>query len=90
MELQLSWPSGYYTQFAATDDTSLTKVCPQETGFQWRPGSITDQNHIFTSLLTLMSSLKINIKRVGKPEDWETFGGVKYEFCTKTQDPGSQ
>ena len=91
MELQLSWPSGYYSLFAATHDTSLTKVCPQGIGFQWRHGSITDQNHIiFTSLPTLMASLKINIKQIGKTGDWENFGGVKYEFCTKTQDPGSQ
>ena len=91
MELQLSWPSGYYSLFAAIDGTSLTKVCPQETGFQWRPGSITDQNHIvFTSLPTLMSSIKIDIIQIDEPGDWEKFGGVKYEFCTKTQDPGSQ
>ena len=91
MELQLSWPSGYYSLFAAVDHPGYTKVCPQGTGFQWRPGSITDQNHIiFTSLPTLMASLKINIKQIGKTGDWENFGGVKYEFCTKTQDPGSQ
>ena len=84
MELQLSLPSGNHSLFAATDDTSLTKVCPQGTGFQLRPDSITHQNHfIFTSLPTLMASLKINIKQIGKTGDWENFGGVKYEFSQR-------
>ena len=91
MELQLSWPSGYYSLFAAIYDTSLTKACPQGTGFQWRSGSITDQNHvIFTFEPNIVALFRIDIKEIGKPEDWENFGGVKYEFCTKTQDPGSQ
>ena len=32
----------------------------------------------------------IDIKQIGETGDWENFGGVKYKFCTKTQDPGSQ
>ena len=92
MELQLSWPSGYYSLFAAIDDTSFTKACPQGTGFQWRPGSITDQNHIikFTSVPNSKTASKIDIKLIGETGDLEKLGGVKYEFCTKIQDPGSQ
>ena len=91
MELQLSWPSGYYSLFAAINYRSHTPTCPQGTGFQWRPGSITDQNHIvFTSISNLFSPLMIGIKQIGETGDWENFGGVKYKFCTKTQDPGSQ
>ena len=87
MELQLSWPSGYYSLFGALNNPS-TPTCPQGTGFQWRPGSITDQNHILTtSSFNLFAPLMIaiNYNEIG-----ENLGGVKYEFCTKTQDPGSQ
>ena len=90
MELQLSWPSGYYSLFGAMNYPS-PPTCPQGTGFQWRPGSITDQNHIVsTSISNLLSPLMIGIEEIGETGDWENFGGVKYEFCTKTQDPGSQ
>ena len=91
MELQLSWPSGYYSLFAANDQPFFTKACPQGTGFQWRPGSITDQNHIVFTKPNEIARLKIKIKQIGEPtRNRENFGGVKYEFCTKTQDPGSQ
>ena len=91
MELQLSWPSGYYSLFAAVDHPVFTKACPQGTEFQWRPGSITDQNHIVIRPEThVIAQLMIDIKQIGETGDWENFGGVKYEFCTKTQDPGSQ
>ena len=90
MELQLSWPSGYYSLFGAKNYPS-PPTCPQGTGFQWRPGSITDQNHIVsTAISNLLSPLMIGIEEIGETEDWENFGGVKYEFCTKTEDPGSQ
>ena len=94
MELQLSWPSGYYSLFGAMNSHSRTPTCPQGTGFQWRPGSITDQNHILSKKISnLPSYWMINIEEIGETGetgDWENLGGVKYEFCTKTQDPGSQ
>ena len=82
MELQLSWPSGYYSLFATTKDGN--DVCPQESGFRWQPGSVTDQNH---------GTIKANkYELIGIQDHIASAGwdkGVKYGFCTKTQDPGS-
>ncbi|XP_073258586.1 uncharacterized protein [Porites lutea] len=75
MELQLSWPSGYFSLFTASKDG--TDVCPQGTGFKWRPGSVTDPNHV------LIASTNLEFIGVG------AYVGVKYGFCTKTKEPGS-
>ena len=75
MELQLSWPSGYFSLFTASKDS--TDVCPQGTGFKWRSGSVTDQNHV------LIASTNLEFIGVG------AYVGVKYGFCTKTKEPGS-
>lgn len=75
MELQLSWPSGYFSLFTASKDG--TDVCPQGTGFKWRPGSVTDQNHV------LIASTNLESIGVG------AYVGVKYGFCTKTKEPGN-
>ena len=81
MELKLSWPSGYYTLYTAKEDS--TNVCPQETGFQWNSGSVTDLNRI---IHTENNGNLIGIKEV---PSGEMRAGVKTGFCSKIQEPGS-
>ena len=81
MQLKLSWPSGYYTLYAAKEDG--TNVCPPETGFQWSSGSVTDLNRI---IVRENRGNLIGIKAVPSGE-WRA--GVKTEFCSKIQEPGS-
>lgn len=62
MELQLSWPSGYYSLFAAKHNDTF--LCPEGDGFQWKQGSITVQHHIFFPYTLIDDKLKIGIKKV--------------------------
>ena len=61
MELQLSWPSGYYSLFAAKQNNTF--LCPEGDGFQWKQGSIRDQHHIFFDI-SREDKLKIGIQKV--------------------------
>ena len=81
MELQLSWPSGYYTLYTAKEDG--TNVCPQEAGFQWNPGSVTDLNRI------IHADNKGNLIGMKAVPSGELRAGVKTGFCSKIQEPGS-
>ena len=63
MELQLSWPSGYYSLFAAKQNDG-TFLCPEGGGFQWKQGNITDQHHIFFDTAE-ENKQKIGIQEVG-------------------------
>ena len=82
MELKLSWPAGYYTLLTAAKDG--TNVCPQETGFQWQTGSVTNRNR------DIVADNKRELIGIKPAASGEMGLGVKYGFCTKIQDPGSK
>ena len=45
MRLRLAWPTGYYSLYIAKKNGA--HVFPQETGFQWIDGSVTERNRFF-------------------------------------------
>lgn len=83
----MSWPSGNYALFAAKKDG--TEVCPQETGFQWYDGSVTDRNQRI-----YRRSNKDNGDLIGIEDDLTRSGdfdvGVKFRFCSKIEDTDSE
>ena len=82
MQLTLSWPSGYYSLYSAQRDGS--DVCPQESGFQWATGSVTNRNRLIPESA---NGNLIGIKEAPSGGDFNA--GVKFGFCTKIKDSGS-
>jgi len=84
----MSWPSGNYALFAAKKDGAegRAEVCPQETGFQWYDGSVTDRNQrILTSNNKDLIGIKEELTRSGKLDV-----GLKFGFCSKLKDTDSE
>ena len=84
MELGLSWPSGYYTLFMASNEG--TNECPQETGFQWRTGSVKIPLRLLSSS-TIGTTHLISVEV--SPYVPAVSSGITFRFCSKTQEPGS-
>ncbi|XP_078367256.1 uncharacterized protein LOC144651218 [Oculina patagonica] len=82
MKLRLAWPAGYYSLYTAK--TSGAKVCPKETGFQWSEGSVTERNRFFWPEPSSNTFSGIAF------ESFSDRSGVKFSFCSKTENPSSE
>ena len=79
----MSWPSENYALFAAKKDGA--EVCPQQTGFKWYGGNVTDRNRrIFESDPHLIG-IKNELTWSG---DYDV--GLKFGFCSKLKDTDSE
>ena len=63
--------------------TTGNNKCPQETGFQWREGSVTDPN-LAIPRNSNSAIDKIGIGTVNNRNE------VEFSFCSKTRDPSSE
>ncbi len=82
MKLPLAWPVGYFSLYTAK--SSGANVCPQGTGFQWSEGSVTNQNRGIWPVPPAKSLSMIGFEG----QRYRT--GVKFSFCSKTEDPSSE
>ena len=87
MHTHISSPADNPWNFSCRGHPDITRSLPQErmekrSGFQWQPGSVTDQNHGFAA--STKNEL-IGIRDHTTSAEWDK--GIKYGFCTKTQDP---
>lgn len=82
MKLRLSWPTGYYSLYIAKRNGA--HVFPQETGFQWSDGSVTERNRFFWPEPTAKSLSMIGFE--GSRDKL----GVKFLFCSKAENPSSE
>ena len=82
MKLRLAWPTGYYSLYIATKNGA--HVFPQETGFQWIDGSVTERNRFFWPEPSAKSLSMIGFE--GSPDKL----GVKFSFCSKVENPSSE
>ena len=82
MELTLSWPSGYYSLYSAQRDGN--DVCPEESGFQWTDGSVTNR------MRWIADSANRNLVGIKEAPSGEHKMGVKFGFCTKIKESGSK